>query len=64
MDTHFSSTRKNSWVCAWTNNQLAKSFSTFLAMENFKQHAQSMKQECDVQFVDMSSNMTNSFVSL
>ncbi len=33
-------------------------------MENFKQHAQSMKQECDVQFVDMSSNMTNSFVSL
>jgi hypothetical protein len=64
MDTHFSSARKKSWVCAWTNNQLAKSFFTFLAMENFKQHAQSMEQKCDVQFVDMSSNMTNSFVSL
>ncbi len=33
-------------------------------MENFKQHAQSVEQECDVQFVGISSNMTNSFVSL
>ncbi len=55
---------KKTFLDLYMDNQLAKSFSTFMAMVNFKQHAQNMEPKCNVQFVDMPSNMTNGFVSL